>query len=805
MSQHPSPEISTAPQATLVENEQEDFTRALYEWYGLVRRFWYWFLLSSIIGLGVAFIYQQSRNREYSGQAVILIENSNNEQAGSLRSGRRSGMNALMQLNGINVGDNLQNEVFILSSLRLMKNVVGTLKLDVDYTMRQGLHQVALYRNRPFTVHFDKPSERYARMKVTVGEGGTFTLTDFEGVKETEGRAPITVRAGQAVTTPLGRLTITPDPGFDRFPKGEEVTVHHYSPEVAAHIYRSRLSASEYSKESSLITLTLTDINRERAEDILYEVTNVYKADIVDNKNRVAQRTADFIDERIKLISKELSQVEGRLSSFKQSNNIVDVAGTASTMTQQSLAAGQQVRQLSTELSVAQNLADFLRSTHGAKEVIPVVSNFGNSAVAAQIAEFNRLVMTRNRYADNSSAETPVVRDLDRQLESLRSAINSSLQNHVRGIEIQLRAAQGNEARFNSMASGVPVKEREVVDITRQQNLKEALYTYLLNRREEVALQLAIEEANVRLVENPIVSESPIRPRRMMILGIGLLLGLLFPAAVIWVLRYLDNTISSRQDIEEHTAIPVLGELPHIERTSDDTLVFGPGNAPNSPAAEAFRLLRYGLHFMSRTAKVFLVTSSSPGHGKSFVSRNLAASLALTGKRVILVDADIRVHNLSTNFAGRQALGLTEYLVGDHDRLSEIVMRDGVLPGVDFLPAGIVPPNVTELLMSDRLDRLAQELREHYDYVLFDTTPCFSVADAGIVSRVADVSIMVMRVGVQPKAGLRSITELHRSRKIGNICAIVNDCDMKARAYGYGYGYGYGYAPRRKKAWWKLW
>lgn len=780
--------------------------------WGIFRRYWYWFATSVALSLVAGYIYQQAQDRIYKGEAVILIDESQNNVSGNMRSRSKGSVNSLMQLNGISVGDNLENELYILSSLRLMKKVVASLNLEVDYTCIEGLHRIALYRDRPFSVKFERPSKRYTRMEATINEDNTVTLTNFEGVRgmsSADEKRVVKAALGVKTKTPIGVVTVNKELPFAQFPKGKTITIHHYDNEVAARIYREELTAAEYSKESSLLVLNCTDINKDRAEDILYEVCNVYKSDIVDNKNRVAQRTAEFIDDRLELIGKELSQVEQRLASFKQNNRIVDMAATATTMTQQALHARQKTTELETELAVATFLSDHLRSMGTAKEVIPAVPNLSGGALAQQIAEYNRLVLTRNRYAVNSNEETPAIRDLDRQLESLRNAINSSLVNHVKSIALELRGARNTQNHFVGEASGVPIKEKEVLDISRQQNLKEALYTFLLNKREEVALQLAIEEANVRVVEEPMFAQKPIAPRKNIIMLIALLIGLLLPALAFWFLDLFDNTISGRQDIEAALDIPIAGELPHIKNTIDSTLVYEPETAQNNASAEAFRLLRYGLHFMNRAAKVYLVTSATPGQGKSFVSRNLAASIAMTGKKVVLIDTDVRKQNLTSSFGKSRISGLTKYLVGDCDDIKEIIRPDGLANGVDFISAGPIPPNVSELLMSDRLEQLIGELRKQYDFILLDTTPCFAVADASIVSRVADITLFVMRVGVQTKHGMPAIGELYRSRKIGNICLIINDSDIKALTYGYGYGYGYGYDNAARNAatrkWWQLW
>lgn len=806
------------PTIIVAEEQKNELAPIVMKWAGLALRYWYWIVLSVIAALCVGFVYQQHQARIYTTQAVVLIEQKDGNSSTMRAKAGNSQINTLMQLNGISAGDNLKNEMFILSSLRLMKLVVPALHLDVDYKTKESLHDVALYRNSPIVARFAHSAKTAGAMSVTIENDGRLTLTDFDqaGKKykltEEQKEKVITARVGEEVSTPIGRVTIDKDVCFKSFDRGKKITVTHYPADVAAEIYKSRISATELEKDCDLIVLSLADINCDRAADVLLEVVETYKKDVIDNKNSEAQRTADFIDSRLQLISRELAEVEGEYAKFKADNKIADLGATASALTQESSKARNATTELATQLTVAKYLEEYLRTTPGAKDVIPVISNFNNSAVASQINEYNRSLLERNRLAGNSNEDAPWIREQDRLLEKMRSAINSSLSSYVKSIELELRAAEASEGYLLGKTGEVPVKEQKVIDIARQQNLKEALYTYLLNKREEVALQLAIEEANVRLVEDPASSKGPVAPRTKVIMLISLLLGLIFPFIVLYIRELFDTTITSRKDVEDALSIPIVGELPHLNKSDDTTLVYGPGADLSAPIAEAFRLLRYGLHYLKPDAKVLLVTSSTPSHGKSFVSRNLAACMAMTQKRVLLMDADIRVRNLSRNQGLASARGITEYLIGDVQDPHEIIVRNCYMDGVDFLPAGTTPPNTTELLMGQRLDQLLQELRADYDFILIDTTPAFAVADASIVSRVTDLTLFIIRVGEQVRAALPTIEELYQSKKCGNLCAVINDSDRKARSYGYGYTGGYSYSYQygygkhghgKKKHWWQ--
>lgn len=758
-------------------------------------RTWKWFVLSVTLCLLLGYLYSNSRTRIYQRQSVMLIEDSEGSGGGMGTSrSRRSAAGAVMELNGISVGDNLKNELFILSSQRLMESVVDSLHLNVDYTTRIGLRTTSLYKCSPVTVDFDKKMDEddVCSLTIRVMGNGNFQLSDFHR-NQLQDEQTITAKAETPVRTPIGVLTLHTTPQTAKFPKDQDVQVSLLPIKMAAARFRGEISASEYDKESSLVLLTCNDNSEQRAEDLLNEIFRAYKNDVVENKNRVAQNTAAFIDERIGIIGAELSNVEGEMANFKQQNNVVNLQQTAQAVVNEAANARNKVIEAETQLQVARYLLEFLRDQSKSKQLIPALSV---PAADAQIAQYNTMMNERNRLATNSNEGTQPIAELDRQLNAIRTSIISSVQSYVHTIELQAREARATEAALNGQVSAAPEKEKQALGIERQQALKAALYTYLLNKREEVALQLAINEANVRMVEYPMGSSVPVTPVRRNIILIALAIGLCLPAGVIYLRRLFDITIDGREDVENLTSIPVVGELPHWYKPSENALISE--CEPTEGIVEAFRVLRHGIHFLRREARVFVCTSSTPGQGKTFVSTNIAVALAMTGKRVLLIDGDIRRRTLSNNF--RNTEGLTGILVENTDapiRLAENVVTDAIYPGIDFLPSGILPPNPAELLMSERLDQLVEAARAVYDYIIFDSTPAFAVADAEILSRVCDLMLYVVRVGVQERNFLPDLDKLHKSGRFKNMGFVVNDADLKT-SVSYGYGYGYGYKKKKK-------
>lgn len=786
----------------LAENEDMQIIPLLALCYRKFIKNWYWFLLSVILCVVAGWFFQQRMPRIYERQSVMLIEEADATGASSgIKRSRRNNMTSLLELNGVSVGDNLKNEIFIISSKRLMLRVAERLRLDIDYLRKENLHQVAMYGDeRPFEVLFQEPftEERAKQLQrsslsfeVTKRDEGTVLLSGFTDAQGKQTKNLI-VRLGQVVKTPVGKLCIVRGMQFAKW-KDEVITVTRTPVAYAASIYQNKLNVGEYDKETSLIVLTAHDMNEKRADDVLNTLYAIYKEDVVENKNRVAQSTANFIDERIRIIGTELSSVENELANFKKRNQIVDFKQTSQTVLNETATARQQSLNIETQLNVAQFLNNYLSNSTNDRDLIPTL-NLGDGHFNQQIASYNQLMNDRNRMASNTSEEQTVIREMDRQLAQVRQTISASLRNYINSLELQLRDARSNEFSLTSKIASAPEQEKRGIDIQRQQALKESLYTYLLNKREEVALQQAINEANVRLVEGPIGGRR-VSPRSSMILLISLCIGLFIPAFIIWLRIKMDVTVHGRKEIEEATTVPLIGEIPHMKNANEETLISSlPSDAP---LVEAFRIMRYSLNYLQHDTQVIMLTSTTPGQGKSFLSRNIAITFAMANKRVLVIDGDIRRRSLSHSFDHH--LGLTTYLSDPLTKIKDIIKVDGIAPGVDFMGAGNTPPNPSELLLSDRLDQLIDELRHLYDYIVVDSTPMFAVADAAVMNRVADTTFFVMRAKVQTRDFLPELEKMYQNDRFKNLCIVLNDVNEKNKRYGSGYGYGYGYTAKKKQ------
>lgn len=748
---------------------------------------WIWFVLSLIICLAAARLYLATKSNVYQRQAVMLVKDDN-----GASSGRRSGIStdALMQLNGVLAGSSVKNEVYILHSFQLAQEVARVLHLDVMYSIRSGLRNVSLYKNRPFTVDFITEFSVPASFMLTIDDehGGTITEVKFGDPIE-KSDFTTTVEWGKVTKTPFGDFVATPIEGQLEPFIGMKIHVVRISVEDAAIILYNKVTSSEIDKESTLVRITCTDTSIQRADDILNGLLDAYKRSIIDDKNQMAKSTADFIEDRIALIHSELSDVEGKIADFKQNSGMVDFKASSEAYIAQSNTARQRTIQAETQYSMIEYLVDYLTQNSAGNNLIPTMGGISDAGIATQIGNYNQLMLTRNRLAENASETTPTIQDMDRNLSQMRTAVLASLKGYSASLKLQVDKAKAEEAGLMSNLQAMPKKEKQGIDIAREKTIKDALYTFLLNKREETALQLAITEANIRIVEQPFGSRSPIAPRTKIITLIALIIGLFVPMFFFQMRKILDTTVHGRKDIEKFTTIPILGEVPHSQTSIRDSEIVVDGDKDDI-LAEAFRLIRFNMPFINKDARVIMLTSTMPGEGKTFISGNFAAALGITGKKVVLIDADIRKRTRSRLSSMEGKFGLTSYLSGAIDDVSRLVVTKNKEYNLDIMPAGAMAPNPTELLMSDRLEQCVEELKKLYDYVIIDNVPAQVVADAGIVNRVADLTIYVLRETKVDRRYLPELERLHQEKKFNHLCIIINDSRGRNKRYGYGYGYG---------------
>ena len=733
---------------------------------------WYWFALSVFICVSAAYLYTRTLVPVYQRQAVMLVKTGGKT--------ANSDISAMLELQGGITGSGVENEMFILRSHQLVREVVNRLHLDVSYEKEGFFRNTSLYAESPVEVNFIDPYHAYYRTKVTPLDVKNYTISDKK------------YAYGDTVQTEAGRIVVNLKPENLSAYIGKLVSVTRISPETAAAIYKSGISTSLAGKGTTMVQITCTGDNVSRADAILNALINVYNETIIEDKNRIAVNTAKFIDERIAVIGKELGDVEEELTDFKQRNRIIGSEGNGSQFLAESSRMKTENLQMETELSIAQSIKSYLLDATRNNQLIPNVSGVGDASVQSQITAYNELMLQRNHLLAESGAKNPVVQTADKNLAEMRTVISGSMDNYIKNLRLRLEKTRAVERQINSEIQAVPKQEKMALSIIRQQSIKEALYTFLLNKREENALQLAVTEANIRVVESPFGSNAPIAPHPATFLLAALAVGLAIPLGIQILTMLWNTTVRGKKDIEDYTTIPLLGEIPsRKEDMADDAIVVD--DKKNDFISESFRLLRANINFVAKDARVLMFTSTMPGEGKSFVSRNLAVAIAIAGKKVVLVDTDMRKRTQSKLAGIKHKDGLSTYLSGQHNDVDSILDKGLIHPSVDSLFVGPIPPNPSELLMSDRLEKLIEELKKRYDYIILDNVPAQVVADAAIVNRVAELTLYIIRDGQLDRRYLPELERLHKEGKFNHLCIVLNDSHIEKKKYGYGYGYSYGY------------
>lgn len=748
----------------------------------MILRKWYWIVATVVVCLAVAALYVSRQQPQYKRTAVILVKSDKNSKS--------SGFD-LMSVQGAFSGAGVDNELYMLRTSMIVRQVVERLHLDIDYSVDGTLRDYPLYKYKPFNVNFINDFSGTVRLTFNTVDSSSYKIIAINGKS-----VSITAQYGETVDAGGEKIVVNPEPEYLHLFTGKEIDVTRYSVDAATSMYKGGISTALASENTTLVAITCQDTSADRASDILNTLVDVYNQSILQDKNNITTNTARFLDDRLVVISRELGEVENELTEFKQRNSLVDLSSSASQYLTESFKVRSEALSLETEIAVAQSIKEYLADDTRAGQLIPNVSGVGDSGVQSQIESYNELVLQRNRLLSNSGENNVVIRNMDVNLAAMRETISGAIDNYISSLNVRLKSAKGVEKNLLDNIHSVPDQEKIALGIMRQQNIKETLYTYLLQKREENALQMAVSETNIRKVEEPLGPYVPVAPVKSTYYILAVIIGLVAPLGVIILIMLFNTSVRNRHDIEEGTTIPIIGEIPFSEGRDTDKVIVT--EQSSNRMAESFRMLRANMTFIAKDAQVLMFISTIPGEGKTFVSRNIAATLAFSGKRVILVDTDLRKRTQSLLVNDGSKLGLSHYLAGQTDDIRDYIVHH-TYGNVDLLPAGAMPPNPSELLMSDRFDRAIAELRRMYDYIILDNVPAQAVADASVVNRVADMTIYVVREGVLDKRALPDIEKLHREKKFRNMCIVLNGCKLSSKGFGYGYGYSYGYYSDNKK------
>lgn len=774
----------------------DDFMRIQDLW-GMFVPKWYWFAGSLFITLGVAVLYLLSTPPIYTRTAAILVKDN------SQSSSSTSAMSNFSDLGIFKSNTNINNELLTLKSPTLMTETVSRLRLNETFTVRRGLKNVDLYQATPVTVSFCYKVETPLSFTIEFSSEDMLAISEFEisGVSTGE---TFSARMGDSIRTSAGTMVISPTQESAAAFMNTPVRYVRGNVYAAADAYARELIAELGNEDATIINLSINDASIRKAEDILNTLIEVYNESWILDKNQIAVNTSQFISDRLGVIENELGHVDENISSYKSKHLLSDVQAASSLYMAQSAANKKEQSSLDNQLSIAQYIR---RELNGKQPDQPLPANSGivNANIETLIGEYNNMVLNRNRLIANSSEENPLVKSMANSLQSMQRTIIQSVDNLIVSLNTQIQSIRRQEQATTNQLASNPNQAKYLLSVERQQKVKEELYLYLLQKREENELSQAFTAYNTRLITAPRGSMFPTAPRRMNILLVAFAIGLLVPAVVIFMKENMNTKVRGRKDLES-LSVPLIGEIPQYfdtkrgwwvknrKRQEMNAIVVNEGN--RNIINEAFRVLRSNMDFMASkdsSQNVFVMTSFNPSSGKSFLTMNIAISFAIKKKRILIIDGDLRHGSTSSNIDFPDK-GLSDYLSNRVRNWREIIVPYKEYVNLHILPVGTVPANPTELLEDNKLAAMITELRPKYDYIFIDCPPVDIVADAQIIEKLADRTIFVVRSGLLDRSMLSELEKMYTGKRFKNLSMILNGTESAGGRYGYRYGYHYGYA-----------
>lgn len=764
---------------------------------------WYWFVISIIVCIGIAGLYLLKTPLVYTRTASLLIKQESKGQSLSGDVGTSFSDLGLFQSN-----TNVNNELVSLQSPAVMYDVVKRLHLEVDYATEGSFYpQVRYGQNLPLTVSFAGLADNEtAALTVEPAQSKGLKLSSFvHNGEKVDGE--VVGALNDSLVTPIGKIVVRPAADYADWQKEvEPLSVSRSDLSSTVPRYSSGLSVALQSENTTIVDLTFKDVCIQRAEDVLNTVIAVYNENWIKDKNQIAVSTSMFINDRLGVIESELGHVDENISTFKSENLLPDVQAASQLYMTERSQAQSQILTLNTQLSMARYIRNYLTAASSRNQLLPANSGLESANIENQISEYNTLQLQRNNLVANSSEQNPLVVDMDESLRSMRRSIISSVDNLITTLNTQIHSLEKSDQRATERIAANPSQAKYLLSVERQQKVKESLYLFLLQKREENELSQAFTAYNTRIITPPTGSMVPTAPQKKNILLIAFVVGLIIPVVIIFLKEMMNTKVRGKKDLENLT-VPFIGEIPLYGKVRRSGL-FGKKVAPLTESKivvkegsrdvvnEAFRVLRTNLEFVSgenEKGQVILMTSFNPGSGKTFLTVNIAATLAIKGKRVLAIDGDLRRGSTSV-YVGSPHHGLSNYLAGKVQRIEDVIVPASEAIHFDVLPVGTIPPNPTELLAGERFQALLAELRTRYDYILIDCPPIELVADTHIIGKYVDQTIFVVRAGLLERSMLSELQRIYTEHKFKNMVVLLNGTESSGSyRYGYRYGYHYGY------------
>ena len=762
---------------------------------------WPWFVVSIIICIACAWGYLRLTTPIYNISATVLIKDEKKGGGASMSSDLEK-----MGLEGfVSSSSNVDNEIEVLRSKSLAREVVNNLGLFVTYMDEDEFPSKELYHTSPVLVSLthQEADKLPGRMEInmilqpTGALGVQITVGEKEYRKQFD-KLPAVFPTDEGTVAFFANNDTLSAVCPENITKERHITAFINRPFSVLKEYVNSLSIAPTSKTTSVVVISLENTNTRRGRDYINKLLEMYNINANNDKNEVAQKTAEFIDERIGIISKELGSTEQDLENFKRSAGITDLSSEAQIALTGNAEYEKKRVENQTQINLVMDLQRYMKGNE--YEVLPSNIGLQDAASAGAIDRYNQMLVERKRLLRTSTENNPTIINLDTSIRAMRTNVQATLDATLKGLQITKEDLAREASRYSRRINDAPTQERQFVSIARQQEIKSGLYLMLLQKREENAITLAATANNAKIIDEALADDNPISPKKTIVYLAALVLGVGLPVGVIYLIGLTKFKIEGRADVEKLTSLPVVGDIPLADEKTGSIAVF---ENQNNLMSETFRNVRTNLQFMLENGKnVILVTSTISGEGKSFISANLAISLSLLGKKVVIVGLDIRKPGLNKVFnIPKKEHGITQYLTNTTANLMDFVQPSDITKNLFILPGGTVPPNPTELLARGGLEKAIETLKANFDYVILDTAPVGMVTDTLLIGRVADLSVYVCRADYTHKAEFTLINELAENNKLPNLCIAVNGLDLNSRKYGYYYGYGkygkyYGYGKR---------
>lgn len=775
--------------------------------------YWKWFLIAIILSLLIAFLYLNFERPTYEATATIKIKN---EQGGD-----KSTLSAFQDLGIITASnEDVEDEMEILLSRDLIAEAIKSLKLNIQFftdknaisnfldntlSFSTGYYERERYLDPPIKINFfinDSTVYRTnAQFIISINSLNNFTFLDEENFIKKK------YSFGERVTTNFGDIIITPNTDLRKSKLvGSNILVKISSIRDLADSYSERIEIKPKSVLSSVLSLKVTDGVVHKAEDFLTELVNKYNERAIKLKDELTKSTSNFVTKRLEIISEELLNVDLSAENLKVRYRISDAASQTGLNQQSSSAIENQIVEANTQLQKIGYVKEFV-ATKDENEFIPVDVGVSDDNVSTSVQQYNQLMMEKQRLLKTSTEKNPIVVNINEQLKTLDSNIKQGLNNIESSQKISLEALNRQDLRINSRLYSAPRQEREYRDIQRQQQIKESLYLYLLQKREETAITLGVADPNAKIIDSSKGDEDPVSPKKLIILIVAMAIGFLTPLGVIYISELLDTKIHTREDVEKALNIPIIGDIPKLGIGTKANYLIKKNDY--SSIAEAFRILRTNLNFIlpnknEGNGKVIFVTSTIAHEGKSLISSNLANTFAHAGKKTLLLGMDIRAPKIKSYLGIRGKYGVTNYIINSDLKASDVIMEVPDISNLFLISSGDIAPNPAELLMNPRVEELFNYAKSNFDYIIVDTAAYSMVTDTLLLSNFSDAFIYVIRANFLDKRMLKYIKFLYKEKRLPNLALLINGVDHK-KSYGYGYGYGYGtdFEKSKRKTWWK--